>query len=51
MVILVKVIKKKFYVAVREFYADAANQAIRKFPFTDEVLNNAKFLNFEKRDI
>ena len=42
--------KKKFYAAVREFYIDAANQAVMKFPFTDEVLNNAKFLNFEKRD-
>ena len=45
MEILVKMIKKKFYK-----YVDAANQALRKLPFTDDVFNNAKFINFEKKE-
>ena len=40
---------KKFYKAVRAFYMDAASQALKKLPFTDCVLNHAKFLNFEKK--
>ena len=42
---------KKFYKAVRAFYVDATNQALKKLPFTDDVLHHARFLNFEKRGV
>ena len=41
---------KNFYSAVRAFYMDAASQALKKLPFTDDVLNHARFLNFEKKE-
>ena len=41
---------KKFYSAVRAFYMDAASQALKKLPFTDDLLNHARFLNFEKKE-
>ena len=41
---------KKFYAAVRAFYVDAASQAVKKLPFDDSFLSNARFINFEKRD-
>ena len=34
---------------MRAFYIDAAERAIAKLPFDDAILNNAKFLNFEKK--
>ena len=40
----------KFYSSVRAFFVDAASQALKKLPFSDDVLNNARFLNFEKRE-
>lgn len=42
--------KKGFFVAVRAFYTEAVSQALKKMPFHDCVLHNAKFLNFEKRE-
>lgn len=39
----------KFYRGVRAFYVDAAERSIAKLPFDDAFLNNAKFLNFEKK--
>ena len=42
--------QKKFYAAVRAFYVDAASQAVKKLPFDDCFLSNARFLNFEKRE-
>ena len=41
---------KKFIAAVRAFYQDASSQALQKLPFTDCVLNHAKFLNFEIKE-
>ena len=42
---------KVFYQAVRGFYYTAAEYALANLPLTDEVLQNASFLNFEKREI
>ena len=42
--------KKRFYSAVRAFYIEATLEALRKLPFHDSVLHNAKFLNFEKKE-
>ena len=41
---------KKVYTAFRAFYVDAASQAVKKLPFDDLFLNNARFLNFEKKE-
>ena len=41
--------QKKFYGAVRAFYVDAASEAVKKLPFDDSFLSNARFLNFERR--
>ncbi len=41
--------QKKFYRAARAFYVDASSQALKKLPFDDCLLGNAKFTNFEKR--
>jgi len=37
---------KVFYQAVRGFYYTAAEYALANLPLTDEVLQNASFLNF-----
>lgn len=42
--------KKKFYKAVRLFYLDAASEALQKLPFSDSVLNNSVFVNFEEKE-
>lgn len=42
--------KRKFYTAVKAFYLDSVNQALKKLPFSDSVLNNSIFLNFDKKD-
>ena len=39
-----------FYKAVRSFFIDAASEALQKLPFSDEVLNHCKFVNFEVKD-
>ena len=44
------IISTKFFEAVRAYYEDAATQALKKLPFSDDVLNNAKFLNFDKEE-
>lgn len=35
---------------MRAFYIDAASQALKKLPFNDCVLKNARFLNFEAKE-
>ena len=40
---------KKFFHGVRAFYVAATKYIIEKFPFEDDVLKCAKFVNFEKR--
>ena len=42
--------KKKFFTAVRAFYIEATLEGLRKLPFHDPTIHNAKFLNFEKRE-
>lgn len=42
--------ERKFYAGVRAFYLEAASQALHKLPFDDCVLNNARFLNFERKE-
>jgi len=42
---------KVFYQAVRGFYYTAAEYALANLPLTDEVLQNASFVNFEKQEI
>ena len=42
--------ERKFYAGVRAFYIDATSQALHKLPFNDCVLNNARFLNFERKE-
>ena len=42
--------ESKFYAGVRTFYIDAASQALHKLLFDDCVLNNARFLNFERKE-
>ena len=39
-----------FYKAVRSFFIDTASEALQKLPFSDEVLNHCKFVNFEVKD-
>ena len=41
--------KKKFFLGVRRFYEAAISYILQKFPFSDNLLKHAKFLNFEKR--
>ena len=41
--------QKKFYAGVRAFYVAAATQALKKLPFNNCVINNARFLNFDRR--
>ena len=41
--------KKTFYKSVRSYYVDAVSQALQKLPFTDDLLNHSKFLNFQQR--
>ena len=40
---------KVFYGAVRAFYSQAASYALKNLPFNDEVLVNAKFVDFGSR--
>lgn len=40
---------QRFYGAVGAFYRGAAQYAVAKLPFTDKVLENSRFVNFEKR--
>lgn len=42
--------QERFYAGVRAFYIDAASQALKKLPFNDCVLKNARFLNFEAKE-
>ncbi len=42
--------KRIFYKSVRSFFIDAASEALQKLPFSDEVLNHSKFVNFEVED-
>ena len=42
--------KRIFYKSVRSFFVDAASEALQKLPFSDEVLNHCKFVNFEVKD-
>ena len=42
--------KRTFYKSVRCFFVDAASQALQKLPFSDELLNHCKFVNFEVKD-
>lgn len=39
----------KFYLAVRSFYYNATEYAIKNLPLNDPVLQNANFLRFEAR--
>ena len=41
--------KNQFFEGVRAFYVDAVNQALQKLQYSDDVLNHARYLNFEKR--
>ncbi|CAB4011488.1 Hypothetical predicted protein, partial [Paramuricea clavata] len=40
---------QRFYDAVGAFYRAAAQYAVAKLPFHDKVLENSRFVNFEKR--
>ena len=40
---------QRFYDAVGAFYRAAAQYAVEKLPFNDKVLENSRFVNFEKR--
>ena len=40
---------QRFYNAVAAFYRAAAQYAVAKLPFNDKVLENSRFVNFEKR--
>ena len=42
---------KVFYQAVRCFYSSAAEYAVKHLPFNDKVLENSRFVNFEKREV
>ncbi len=41
---------KKFYDGARAFYKEAARYACKNLPMHDKVLQNATWVNFEKRD-
>lgn len=43
--------QKKFYVAVRLFYVDAASEAVKKLPFDDSFFSNTRFLNVGRRAV
>jgi len=40
--------KKCFFHGIRVFYVNAVSQALQKLPFNDDVLNHARYLNFDK---
>ena len=40
-----------FYNGVRDFLRTAADYALNNLPIKDELLQNAGFLNFEKREL
>ena len=40
---------RKFFRGVRQFYAAAFEYIIAKFPLRDDVLQHAKFVDFDKR--
>lgn len=39
-----------FYNGVCDFFTTAADYAISHLPLKDELIHNARFLNFEKRE-
>ena len=39
-----------FYSAVREFYITATDYALANLPVRDEVVKNASFIDFEKKE-
>lgn len=41
--------KKCFYKGIKAFYLTAVSQALQKLPFSDPVLVNSRFVNFERR--
>ena len=43
--------RKKFYYGVRSFYTSAISYIKQKFPFQDELLKHARFVNFENRTV
>ena len=42
-------LKKWFFAGVRSFYSAAIQYVVKKFPFNDDLLKHARFLNFLKR--
>ena len=42
---------KKFYSGVRAFFVGAASYIVRKFPWSDELLQHATFVDFSKRKV
>ena len=42
---------QRFYDAVGAFYRAVAQYAVAKLPFNDKVLENSRFVNFEKRRV
>lgn len=42
--------EKKFYAGAKAFCVDAASPALKKLPFDNGVRENARFLNFERRE-
>lgn len=43
--------RKKFYYGVRSFYTLAISYIKQKFPFQDDLLKHAHFVNFENRAV
>lgn len=43
--------RKKFYYGVRSFYTSAISYIKQKFPFQDDLLKHAHFVNFENRAV
>ena len=41
--------EKRFFAGIRSFYSAVIQYVVKKFPFNDDLLKHARFLNFLKR--